>query len=112
MIELLDHMVDLCLVVCRYGPIVEFIGGNMAKILCKCGSVISNVYSPSDVIIHAYTDLEWDSIISNDIIETIRIPKPCFVVWKCSNCNRLYVFRRGEKRPCVIYAPEITDLSS
>lgn len=72
MIELLDHMVDLCLVVYRYGPIVEFLGGNMAKVLCKCGSVISNVYSPSDVIIHAYTDLEWDSIISNDIIETIK----------------------------------------
>lgn len=64
----------------------------MASILCKCGNRLSNSESPNHVILHVYTDYEWDDILRMDYVEMINFPKSKNDVWKCVNCNRIYVF--------------------
>lgn len=71
----------------------------MAKFLCKCGETLSNTMAPNDVELKVFTDKEWDQIISVNSIDPLTIPSPMFDVWRCPNCERLYVFRKNEDTP-------------
>jgi hypothetical protein len=67
----------------------------MAKLLCKCGNTLSDSYVPSEVRYHVYSDEEFHKILENDVIETLSIPEPKYDVWKCPNCQRVYIFSEG-----------------
>jgi len=78
----------------------------MARIQCKCGKVLSNSEAPNDIQLRVYTDKEWDSILESDLIETWKIPLPTHDVWKCPNCERIYVFNSNSDKSVQIYALE------
>ena len=67
----------------------------LARLGCKCGQVLSNNSVPNDIELMVYTDEEWDFILKNDTIEGWMFPLPIYDVWKCPNCERLYVFIKG-----------------
>ena len=69
----------------------------MASIACKCGNRLSNSQAPNDIQYHVYSDQEWHKILENDFIELIRFPKPAYDVWRCNNCNRIYIFDEDGK---------------
>ncbi|MMZ54640.1 hypothetical protein D1872_164650 [compost metagenome] len=64
----------------------------MARFQCKCGEVLSNSLAPNNIELRVYTDREWDEIINCDVLEPITIPLPRYEVWRCSKCERIYVF--------------------
>lgn len=64
----------------------------MARFQCKCGQVLSNSLSPNDVELRVYTDKELDDIINMGQIDSVDIPFPERTVWRCSKCERIYVF--------------------
>ncbi|MEK4344332.1 hypothetical protein [Paenibacillus sp. FSL P4-0184] len=65
----------------------------MAKLQCKCGEALSNSNAPNDVELRVYTDREWDKIINlGDSIDPVTIPFPRYDVWRCIDCERIYVF--------------------
>lgn len=65
----------------------------MAKFQCKCGAILSNSRAPNDVELIVYTDKEWDDIInSGDFIDPVIITSPRYDVWRCTECERIYVF--------------------
>ncbi|MCB0740676.1 MAG: hypothetical protein R2796_07630 [Chitinophagaceae bacterium] len=69
----------------------------MASITCECGNQLSNSTVPNDIQYYVYSDREWIKIIELDVVETINLPQPEHDVWKCNNCNRIYVFnQKGE----------------
>jgi hypothetical protein len=69
----------------------------MASITCKCGNRLSNSSVPNEVQYYIYSDREWIKIIELGVVETINLPQPKHDVWKCDDCNRLYVFnQKGE----------------
>ena len=68
----------------------------MASFICKCGNRLSNAQNPNDIELRVYTDSEWDSILESDTIETWRIPLPQNDVWRCSLCERAYVFHKSK----------------
>ena len=78
----------------------------MAKIICKCGCLLSNSESPNDIQLRVYTDKEWDNILERDCINTWMIPLPKKDVWRCPICKRIYVFEEGKDVPIMIYKPE------
>jgi hypothetical protein len=66
----------------------------MASIICKCGNRLSDSNVPSEIQYHVYSDREWIKIIELGVVETISLPAPEHDVWKCNNCNRIYVFNK------------------
>jgi hypothetical protein len=64
----------------------------MASVTCKCGEVLSTTLAPNDVQLRVYSDKEWDNIIQHDSIDPLTIPFPKYDVWRCNNCERIYVF--------------------
>ncbi len=65
----------------------------MARLQCKCGATLSNSNAPNDVELRVYTDREWDDIINlGDSIDPVTIPFPRYDVWRCTECERIYVF--------------------
>lgn len=65
----------------------------MARFQCKCGLSLSNSEAPNDVELIVYTDKEWDEIINmGNLIDPVTIPFPRYDVWRCSQCERIYVF--------------------
>ena len=68
----------------------------MASFQCKCGYILSNSQAPDDVTIWAYTDREWDEI-TTDITDIIDLPNPRNSVWRCPNCETIYVFDEQNK---------------
>lgn len=64
----------------------------MARLQCKCGETLSNSLAPNDVELRVYTDREWDEIINMGQIDAVDIPFPKREVWRCSKCERIYVF--------------------
>ena len=78
----------------------------MAKMNCKCGYLLSTTQVPNDIELWVYTDREWDEILDCDIIEPWKIPSPKYDVWKCPNCNRIYVFEKGYGAPIMTYILE------
>ena len=69
------------------------------RMLCKCGETLSTTAVPNDVELRVYTDGEWDKILENDMIETIKIPFPKYDVWRCPKCERVYVMDWGYGKP-------------
>lgn len=78
----------------------------MAKMECKCGYILSTTRVPNDIELRVYTDREWEEIFDCDIIEPWKIPLPKYDVWKCPNCNRVYVFEEGYGPPIMKYVLE------
>lgn len=64
----------------------------MARFLCRCGETLSNSSAPNDIQLRVYTDREWDDIINMGTIDSVDIPFPNYDVWRCSSCERIYVF--------------------
>jgi hypothetical protein len=64
----------------------------MAKIECKCGKLLWNGESPNEVQLWVYTDREWNSILEKDVFEAWNVPFPSNDVWRCAQCERIYVF--------------------
>jgi hypothetical protein len=64
----------------------------MAALTCRCGNRLSDTESPNEIQYHVYSDKEWDQILRNDTIEMYQFPRPDRDVWRCNNCERLYVF--------------------
>jgi hypothetical protein len=69
----------------------------MAALLCKCGNHLSNSEYPNDIVYHVYSDFEWDKLLEKDFVHVLDIPPPKLDVWKCSNCQRLYLFDEAGK---------------
>lgn len=75
----------------------------MAKMLCKCGNLLSTSPVPNDVQLRVYTDTEWvEKIESQDTFNTWEIPFPERDVWRCPACERIHVFGEGEDRNKVV----------
>lgn len=65
----------------------------MARFQCKCGLNLSNSKAPNDVELMVYTDKEWAEIINlGNLIDPVTIPFPRYDVWRCPQCERIYVF--------------------
>ena len=71
----------------------------MARYDCRCGKALSNSLTP-DIQLMVYTDSEWDKILETDTIETWMIPFPKRCVWRCPNCERIYVFEKNNLIKC------------
>jgi uncharacterized protein with PIN domain len=69
----------------------------MAKILCKCGQILSNSTVPNEVVIHMFTDKEINEILVQDSVPAIELYRRSNEVWHCSNCDRLYFFDKNDK---------------
>ncbi|MCR4888611.1 MAG: hypothetical protein K5979_05445 [Ruminococcus sp.] len=75
----------------------------MAKIICKCGHILSNSEAPNDIQLRVYTDKEWECILDCETIDPWMFPLPKYDVWRCSFCQRIYVFEEGNDFPVMIY---------
>lgn len=64
----------------------------MARLQCICGQVLSNSLAPNDIELRVYTDKELDEIINMGQIDSVDIPYPSREVWRCSKCERIFVF--------------------
>lgn len=78
----------------------------MARMMCRCGEVLSTVQAPNDIQLRMYTDREWDKIIADDTIHPWLIPHPKYDVWRCPRCKRLNFFADGSNKPEVVYVIE------
>lgn len=78
----------------------------MARMKCKCGENLSNSMVPNEIELTVYTNKEWDAILEDDTVETWKIPLPSYDVWKCPNCERLYVFKKGMDKAIKVYKLE------
>jgi hypothetical protein len=67
----------------------------MANYYCKCGDRLTNQLAPNDIQLRVYTDMEWDKILEQDIIESWKFPRPTYDVWRCPRCERVYVFEKN-----------------
>jgi hypothetical protein len=77
----------------------------LASFLCKCGKRLSNTAVPNDVELWVYTDREWvQKVESQAVIDPGDFPDPDHDVWRCSECERVYVFRNN--RLIKVYVPE------
>lgn len=64
----------------------------MAKMICKCGYLLSTTQVPNDIELRVYTDKEWDDILDCETIIPWLLPDPQHDVWMCPECKRVYVF--------------------
>ena len=64
----------------------------MARFVCKCGKILSNSAAPNDIQLRVYTDRQWDDIINTGMMDSADLPDPKYDVWRCPNCERVYVF--------------------
>lgn len=78
----------------------------MGRMVCRCGQELSNSETPNDVQLRVYTDKEWDEIFKTDFIKAWEIPLPKGDVWRCTNCERLYVFYNGCNQADKVYVLE------
>ena len=72
---------------------------------CRCGAMISEVIS-KDTQLRVYSDREWDKILSVETIEPRKFPVSQYNVWRCPNCERVYVFESVTNKPIKIFALE------
>ncbi|WP_242939896.1 hypothetical protein [Ruminococcus flavefaciens] len=99
----MEFIKDNYQVMLKYGLKVEYICGKMAKIICKCGFLLSNSEAPNDIQLRVYTDKEWDDIINYEEINPWMIPLPKYDVWRCPKCKRIFVFEDNNDVPIMIY---------
>jgi len=68
----------------------------MARFGCKCGKCLSNGQDPNEVQYRVYSDPEWDDIINIGQMDSVDLPFPKYDVWRCPECERVYVFDDNE----------------
>ena len=78
----------------------------MAKMICRCGALLSNHEAPNDLELVVYTDREWEKIMDCESIEPWMIPLPKHDVWRCPACKRIYVLGEINKKPLMVYRLE------
>jgi len=78
----------------------------MAKTLCVCGNILSNVEAPNDVELNVYTGRQWAEIAKMGMIDSLDIPGPTYDVWRCPECERVMVFDIRNDRTVNFYALE------
>ena len=78
----------------------------MAKMVCTCGTLLSNHEAPNDIELWVYTDKEWDKIFDCDSIHPWMIPPPKYNVWRCPVCKSIYVYEGSTETPIMIYRLE------
>ena len=79
----------------------------MAKLVCKCGELMSNSSMPNDIQYWVYSDIKMDEICSNDTIDVAElIANETYEVWLCAKCNRLYVFENDSAATKYVYQLE------
>lgn len=69
----------------------------MARFKCDCGKVLANSMCPNDLRLIVFKDREWEEIQEKvrdgfDIYDA----EPQFDVWRCTECERIYVFKGNE----------------
>lgn len=75
----------------------------MARMVCRCGATLSNSACPNNVSLKVYTDEEWDKIMDCETISPLNIPLPKYDVWKCPDCQRIYVFDDQNDEAIMVY---------
>lgn len=76
------------------------------RMICKCGETLSTSMAPNDIQLRVYTDGEWDDIVDMGVVDTINIPHPKYNVWRCPECERIYVFEGAKNKAIKIYGIE------
>lgn len=82
----------------------------MAKMICKCGLLLSNSEAPNNIQLRVYTDKEWEDILNCEEINTWMIPLPKYDVWRCPDCKRIYVFEDNNDVPIMVYDLDKTNI--
>ena len=78
----------------------------MARMICACGTELSNHETPNDIELVVYTDIEWNEICNCDSIQPWMIPTPKYEVWRCPVCKRIYVYEDSDESPIMVYRLE------
>lgn len=68
----------------------------MAKMLCRCGHLLSTTQVPNDIELCVYTDKEWEAMLDCETIIPWMLPLPKREVWMCPECKRVYVFEGND----------------
>lgn len=63
----------------------------MSHIRCLCGNSLSDFHCPNDIVFWVFTDREWFDIKHSNIYDSIDIPFPTHQVWKCPECERVFL---------------------
>lgn len=67
----------------------------MAVFWCRCGERLWNGADPNLIQYTVYSDPEWINIINlidDGLKEWTDLPYPTYDVWRCPECERVYVF--------------------
>lgn len=64
----------------------------MAQYWCKCGKRLSTIMAPNNIQYRVYSDQDWDDIINIGWMDSVDMPFPKNDVWRCPECERVYVF--------------------
>ena len=78
----------------------------MARMVCSCGTQLSNHDAPNNIQLRVYTDEEWERISDCECIEPWMIPVPKYEVWRCPLCKSIYVYEDNNSSPVMIYRLE------
>ena len=75
------------------------------RFLCRCGNPLSNSSTPNDIEYMVYSDREWSDFEEKGWIYFLDVPDPKYDVWRCPDCDRIYLF--GENNKLVkVYKPD------
>lgn len=82
----------------------------MARLRCKCGEELSNSTNP-EIQYKLFTDKEWLTAIDKSEIgeKLLDIGRGKYTIWKCPNCERLYIFQYQKDTPLRIYNMEVNN---
>ncbi len=79
----------------------------MARLSCQCGYSMWNGNVPNDIEFYVYSDQQMCSIQEEDTVSTLLLPqRKDYEVWRCPECKRLYVFKKGSNQVRFIYKLE------
>jgi len=76
------------------------------KAVCSCGKLVSSSPFPNDIQLRVYTDFEWDTMLTPDIVNPNHFPLPSHDVWRCPKCENIYVYEWDSKIPIKVYRLE------
>lgn len=82
----------------------------MARLKCKCGTVLSNSIDPKIEYL-LFSDDEWMKLLNMGKINdpAVEIEEPKVHLWKCLTCFRLYIFKAGVDAPIQVYKLDMDD---
>lgn len=80
----------------------------MARMTCICGNHLSNSTHP-EIQYWVNSFDEWNEAMekSEAGVKLLDIGLPRISIWKCSKCERLYVFESHRDEPLRVYKIEI-----